>query len=165
MKSFIPAILATTLIIGCTGKPSSQGTSNAQSKIQTTATPNAQTKIKTTETTKTEFVSAKLAPFKNAANGKLGQEVLATWKNVGDTPVRIVDASIKSREPNGNMIDSFNYVIYAEFDDAPGVLPGETYTTKAGNGFKLPGFEGLPGYTPADSVEVTITKSSKTSGM
>jgi hypothetical protein len=135
MKLFIPAMLTIALTIGCN------------------------------ETTKTEFVSAKLAPFKNAANGKMGQEVIATWRNVGDAPVRAVDANIKLRDPNGNIIDSFTYTIYAEFDDAPGVLPGETYTTKAGNGFKPPGFQGLPGYTPADSVEVTITKSSKTSGM
>jgi len=143
MRSIIPAILVLTLVTGCTGN---------------------------NEKTKVEFVSAKLARFKNP-EGTVFQEVIATWKNVGDSPVRLVDATMTPRDAKGNLMNSFtptgshNYTIYAEFDHNPGVLPGETYTTKNGNGFKLPGFEGMGGYMPAVSVDVEITKSAKTSGL
>ncbi len=112
-----------------------------------------------------ELIDARLAPFKNAANGKMGQEVLTTWKNTGNSSVRVVDAEIKSLNGDGSTRDTFNYTLYAEFDDSSGVLPGETHVTEPGGGFKLPGFEGFPGYSPAASGKVRITKVAEKSGM
>lgn len=95
----------------------------------------------------------------------MGQEVLTTWKNTGDTPIRMVAAEIKPVNADGSPRQSFHYTLYAEFDDSPGVAPGETYTTKPGHGFKLPGFEGMVGYLPASSVDVRVTRVSEHSGL
>ncbi len=109
--------------------------------------------------TSVSVTGAELAPYKNAANGKQWQEVITTWTNTGNAPVRVVDANIVARNRNGDLLDSFNYTIYAGFDDDAGVAPGETYTTPSGSGFKL------PDDTHASSVEVTVTSSLEHSGM
>ncbi len=112
-----------------------------------------------------ELLESRLVLFRNAANGKMGQEVLATWKNNGTTPVRVVDAQITSINDDGTTRDTFNFTLYAEFDNRPGVAPGATYTTEPGRGFKLPGFDGLAGYSPVASIRVRITKVAIHSGM
>jgi hypothetical protein len=111
-----------------------------------------------------ELLDARLAPSKNAANGKMMQEVLTTCKNNGNLPVRLVDAEIKSLNADGGVLETYNYIFYSAFNDSPGVLPGETYTTEARRGFQLPGFDGLPGY-PAPSVKVRITRVAEKSVM
>ena len=142
------AILFLLIVAGCTTR-----TTQKSSTAETSTSQKAPSKMP-----KVELLEAKLAPFKNAANGKMGQEVLTKWKNTGESTVRVVDAEIKSLNADGSTRDSFNYTLYAEFDDSPGVLPGETHVTEAGRGFKLPGFEGFPGYSPAASVNIRITK-------
>ncbi|QDV22909.1 hypothetical protein [Aureliella helgolandensis] len=71
-----------------------------------------------------ELIESKLAPFKNAAHGKMGQEVLTTWKNTGDTPIRMVAAEIKPVNADGSPRQSFHYTLYAEFDDSPAYPSG-----------------------------------------
>ncbi|QDV25867.1 hypothetical protein [Aureliella helgolandensis] len=148
-------LFALLIAMGC-------DTPTAQNRTtpETTTSQNAPTKMATVE-----LIDAQLAPFKNAANGKMGQEVLTTWKNTGDISVRVVDAEITSLNDDGSTRETFNYTLFAEFDDSPGVLPGETHETEPGRGFKLPGFEGFAGYSPASSVKVRIAKVAEKSGM
>lgn len=118
----------------------------------------------TAKNTEVELLDVKLEPFKSPS-GETFQEVLTAWKNTGNTTVRVVDARIKPLAVGGLVRDTFHYTLYADFDDYPGVAPGTTYVTPPGRGFKLPGFEGMPGYVPASSVEIIITKVAEKSGM
>ena len=115
--------------------------------------------------TNAKVLTAELAPFQNPTNGKVFQEVIVTWINTGEEPIRVVDAHITALSNSGSRILDITYTIYAESDSKPGVMPGEAYTDKKGEGFKLPGFAGLPGYEPASSVSVEIVSTATQSGM
>jgi hypothetical protein len=112
-----------------------------------------------------EVIDVKIVQFKNAANGKIGQEVLTTWKNKGDKPVRVVYAEITAYFDDGSIKEQMEYTIYATFDDRPGVKPGETHRTKPGEGFNLTGFKGMPGYRPAAKAVVRVTRAGDKSGL
>ncbi len=114
---------------------------------------------------KAELLEAHVEPFCFVANGKIGQEVSVTWKNVGEIPVRVVHAEIMPKDTAGRELGKFTYTIYVEYDAETGVMPGEAHTTPPGYGFKLPGFHGLLGYVPAESVDVRITKVATSSGL
>jgi hypothetical protein len=112
-----------------------------------------------------EVIDVKIVQFKNAANGKIGQEVLTTWKNKGDKPVKVVYAEITAYFDDGSIKEQMEYTIYATFDDRPGVKPGETHRTKPGEGFKLTGLKGMPGYHPAAKAVVRVTRAGDKSGL
>ncbi len=91
-------------------------------------------------------------------DGEVFREVVVAWKNTGTTTIRAVDAKIVCFD-RGLAIEKNSYTIYACFDSDPGIRPGETKVTKAGEGFRL------RAYSPADSVDVQITKVLEKSGM
>jgi hypothetical protein len=148
-------LLALLMVIGCDMQTVQNGTTQDSSTSQ-----KALAKLAAVE-----LLDAQLAQFKYPADGKTGQEVLTTWINNGDVPIRVVDATITTLNEDGSTRETFNYTLFAEFDDSPGVKPGATHVTEPGRGFKLPGFEGLPGYAPASSVKVQITSVAEESGM
>ena len=92
------------------------------------------------------------------------QKVLVSWKNIGSTEIRVVDASITHSDSFDNLLGTHDYTIFARSDSMPGVAPGETYTTPESDGFVLPGFRGLPGYEESKNVDVSITEVRKHSG-
>jgi hypothetical protein len=112
-----------------------------------------------------EVLDVKLVPFKLASNGKMGQEILTTWKNKGDKPVRVVYAEFTAYYEDGTICEQIEYTLFATFDDRPGVRPGAIHRTKPGEGYKLTGYEGFPGFRPAASATVRITKAADKSGM
>lgn len=74
-----------------------------------------------------EVIRVRVSPFESAAGLQL-KVVLVDWKNVGEVPIRAVDANIilfdeRSRLDGG----AKDYAIYAVSDDSPGVVPGEVY--------------------------------------
>lgn len=154
-------LLILTFTFGC-GEPTIEKPTEAINPPTPTKTQTPKVELPTPElptpkleTPQIELLDAGLAPFKFPTNGKMGQEVLTTWKNTGETAVRLVRGEIQVINGDGSVRETHNYTLYADYSD--GVLPGETYSTKPGRGFKLPGFEGLPGYSPAASVKVRIT--------
>jgi hypothetical protein len=112
-----------------------------------------------------EVLDVKLVPFKMATNGKMGQEILTTWKNKGDKPVRVVYAEFTTYYEDGRIREQMEYTLYATFDDRPGVRPGATHRTKPREGFLLSGNNGFPGYRPAATATVRITRAADKSGM
>ncbi|MCA9070739.1 MAG: hypothetical protein KDA84_17535 [Planctomycetaceae bacterium] len=90
-------------------------------------------KIVPTEKPKVEFISSEIRPFTNPM-GKQFKMVYVKWKNAGKIPVRIVDAHFKFYDRSGRVVQDFDYTIYAVFNDAPGVQPGETYIDPEGEG-------------------------------
>jgi len=107
-------------------------------------------------------LEARVVPFQSPTPnvGRI-QEVITTWKNTGTTPIRAIEAKFTFRNAAQQIIGTNDYTLYAEFDSAPGVLPGATYTTPAGQGFKFsPKLRG-----EAASVDVTIKSVKEHSGI
>jgi len=110
--------------------------------------------------------SRKLVDFVSPANGKTMQMLMVTLKNSGSTSIRVVDADITWRDASGTIIGTRNYTIFAESDSSPGISPGNSWTTRKGDGFLLLNPVGLDGTTAkAKSVKVEITKVLERSGM
>ena len=110
--------------------------------------------------------SRKLVNFVSPANGRTMQMLMVTLKNSGSTPIRVVDADITWRDASGTIIGTRNYTIFAESDSSPGISPGNSWTTRKGDGFLLLNPVGLDGTTAkAKSVKVEITKVLERSGM
>ena len=82
--------------------------------------------------------------------------LIVTLKNNGTTPVRVVDADITWSDSAGNVIDTRNYTICAEFDSQSGIAPGGTWTTRKGEGFIIAYGPGIG--EKAKTVKVKITK-------
>ena len=106
------------------------------------------------------IIEARLEPFQSPTTGRQLQKVFTTWKNVGNTPIRAVEARLIFRDENGDVIESHDYTLYAVFDADRGVLPGETYTTPQNAGFIFPNSN-----VTADAVEVIATESHEHFGM
>lgn len=89
-----------------------------------------------------ELLDQWASPFTTAA-GQHTLRVGIRFRNTGDRPVRKVKGIIRVYDADGNEIrggtGGLDYTLYAAFDDAPGVLPGETYSTPSGQGFILTG--------------------------
>ena len=100
--------------------------------------------------------SSSLVDFVSPATGKKMLMMIVMLKNNGSTPVRVVDADITWSDAAGNVIRMQNYTIYAEFDSAPGIVPGGTWKTRKGEGFIIPYGPGIG--EKAKSVKVEITK-------
>ncbi len=100
--------------------------------------------------------SSKLVDFVSPATGQKMLMMMVTLKNNGSTPVRVVEADITWSDAAGNVIEMRNYTIYAEFDSAPGIVPGGTWKTQKGEGFIIPYGPGIG--EKAKSVKVEITK-------
>jgi hypothetical protein len=99
--------------------------------------------------------SSRLVDFVNPNIDKKMRMLIVTLKNTGNVPVRVVDADITWLDASGNVLGSINYTIYIEFDSAPGIEPGKTWTTKKDEGFILPLSQGGD---RAKKVEVRVTK-------
>lgn len=110
---------------------------------------------------KVAVISSKLVNFVSPANGKKMQMVIVTLKNTDSSPIRVVDADITSYDSSGAIVGTNNYTIFAESDSSPGIAPGETWTTRKGEGFILPGF-GVG--TKSKTVKVEITDVQENSG-
>ncbi len=117
----------------------------------------------TARTTKAIVGSSKLVDFVSPANGKKMLMMIVTLKNTGSTPIRVVDADITWRDSSGNVLGTHNYTIFAEFDSAPGIAPGSSWTTRKGEGFTIPYGPGIG--EKAKSVKVQITKVLEHSGL
>lgn len=100
--------------------------------------------------------SSKLVDFVSPATGQKMLMLIVTLKNNGTTPVRVVDADITWSDSAGNVIDTRNYTICAEFDSQPGIAPGGTWTTRKGEGFIIAYGPGIG--EKAKTVKVKITK-------
>lgn len=105
----------------------------------------------------------KIRQIDNPSNRRI-QVVQVAWRNTGGKSVRIVDADIVAFDALGNVIHRANYTIYAVSGDNPGVAPGETHVPESGVGYSLPGWVGLPAYTPAVRAEAAITYVSEEPG-
>ncbi len=54
--------------------------------------------------------------------------MLTSWKNTGETAVRVVEAEIQTFNADGSVRDTINYSLYADFNENPGVAPGQIYS-------------------------------------
>lgn len=84
-----------------------------------------------------EVISVSLADY-TIPGGNSFKQVKVAFRNTGKHPIRTVDAEISWFDSDEKPIGSANYTIYAEFNNEPGILPGETYTPKDTEGFLLP---------------------------
>lgn len=107
--------------------------------------------------TSAEVISVEVVPFVNPA-GKRLQSIQTTWKNTGETTIRVVNADIELIGDDGSILDTINYTIHAEFNDSSGVKPGEIFTPSSDQGFLAPDYGNIPGFRPVQSARVTITK-------
>jgi hypothetical protein len=103
-----------------------------------------------------EIIEVKLLPIVNAANGKNAQQIVVTWKNTGSVPIRIVKANMAAcGKGNALLFEVKDYTVFATFQDRPGIAPGEVCSVEPG--FILPGYEGMPGYEPAEFATAELT--------
>lgn len=151
-EALVGLIVLAVLIYGCTSWfPSRFGSAPARVASGTTSA---------------AVRNSELQWFRNQGNGKEMQMLIVILENTGSTPVRVVDADITARDSAGRILGQWNYTLYAAFDMQPGIPPGSTNTTPAGEGFFLPiGYPGLPGYVEAKTVDVRITSVLEHSGM
>ena len=143
--------------------PAPKRTPEPAAKSEQEPHPNAG--VTTHHTTTATVQNSRLTSFVSPANGKKMQMVMVTWKNTGSTPIRVVDAEIVHRDSSNAVLGTHNYTIFSASDTSPGVAPGETYSTPAGEGFLLPGFRGLPNYKESKTVRVRITAVLEHSGI
>lgn len=80
------------------------------------------------------ILDAQLIPFRSPSASQDLQRVIAKWKNIGDTPIRAIEATFTFRDDDKSVLSIIDYTLYAEFNNEAGVLPGETYTTSRGEG-------------------------------
>ena len=85
--------------------------------------------------TKAEKVNVRLEPWTNP-KGKQIKMLYIDWKNVGNTPIRVLSADMTFYDANGNVVDSIqDCAIYACWKGESGIAPGESYIVPTGKGF------------------------------
>lgn len=66
--------------------------------------------------------------------------VYLDWKNVGETPIREVKATIRAKDKKGEVIETLSvlspYYVYVA-EDGKGIQPGQTYVEPEGKGYIL----------------------------
>ena len=116
---------------------------------------------KTERILRAEVLKVDIVPFTSPTTGSQLKMVQVQLKNVGTIPIRMLKGIYKIKDSQGNKLDEIEYIIFADSDDRPGLLPQTQWGTPKNEGFIIPNL-----YSGREAnVEVVITKAAEFSGM